>query len=199
MKKKEEKKLNNNIKSVIIAILCIIPFTAVAIGTAYSFIAAKIIGNEDNGELTVKSAQVYAVFEGTDLIGTDILPGYTDSLTFTVTYTSTTKNTYGNYSIVWNINKNEITSNSFVYKVEGKTYKDGKEVTEDIPHNKLINVVEARVPQMSTVLGTGTINTGVTHKYTLTIMFKETGSPQNEFQKKEFNSTLAAKGEPIVD
>ena len=34
---------------VIIAILCIIPFTAVAIGTAYSFIVARIVGNEENG------------------------------------------------------------------------------------------------------------------------------------------------------
>ncbi len=197
MKKKE--RLNKNIKSVIIAILCIIPFTAVAIGTAYSFIVAKIVGNEENGSITVKSAQVYAVFEGTDLISKEILPGYSDSLTFTVTNTSKTNNTYGNYTIVWNINKNEITSNSFVYKVEGKTYKDGKEIEEDIPHNKLINVNETRVPQMSTIIGTGTINTGITHKYKLTIMFKETGVAQNEFKNKEFNSTLAAKGEPVIN
>ena len=176
MKKVKE---NSNTKAVLLAVTCIILFGLVSIGTAYSFISAHIIGNETNGDITVKTANVYAMFEGNDLIAKDILPGYSDKMTFTITNTSETADAYGNYSLIWNINKNEINNNNFVYKLEGKTFKNGEEITESIPHNKLVEISETRIPEMSSVLGTGTINTGITHKYTLTIMFKETGVRQN--------------------
>lgn len=191
-------KKENKTREIIIAIICIILFGSVCVGTAYAFIAATIIGNEDNGDITIKSAQVYAMFEGNDLDAKQILPGYSNSIEFTITNTSTTPNTYGNYSLVWNIDKNEINDNNFVYTLVGKTYNGSEEVTTTIPYNTVINISETRVPEMSTVLGTGVINTGITHKYKLTITFKETGTAQNELQNKEFLSTIAAKGEPQV-
>lgn len=196
MKKVKE---NSNTKAVLLAVTCIILFGLVSIGTAYSFISAHIIGNETNGDITVKTANVYAMFEGNDLIAKDILPGYSDKMTFTITNTSETADAYGNYSLIWNINKNEINNNNFVYKLEGKTFKNGEEITESIPHNKLVEISETRIPEMSSVLGTGTINTGITHKYTLTIMFKETGVRQNESQVKSFDSNIVAKGEPVLN
>ena len=192
-------KKEKNTKSYVLMIVYILLFLALSTSAAYSFIAAKIIGNDKNGEIKVKSAQVYALFEGNDLVAKDILPGYSDTLEFQITNTSETENTYGNYSIIWNIEKNEINTNDFVYNVTCKTYKNGKEVTEDIPYNKTITVNDTRIPEMSTVIGVGMINTGVTHKCKLNILLKETGKTQNELKNKLFTSSLVAKGEPVVE
>lgn len=192
--------VKRNRKTFIYAIITILSFVAVSIGATYAFFAATIIGNNDNGDVTIKTAHVYAVYEAENMINADgIMPGFSDTLRFSVTNTSEVPDAYGNYSLIWIIDTNEIDDNSFVYELVGKTYYNGEEVSESsIPHNRIINLGEFRVPAMSTVLGTGLINTGITHKYELTIKFKETGENQNELRNKTFKSQIVAKGEAAV-
>lgn len=196
-----ENNKKENRKSLLLAVIMVGLFIAVSVGSTFAFYLATMKGNNENGDVTIKTAQVYAVFNAKNYIeDVDVYPGYSNQLEFNIINTSSTSDAYGNYSLVWEIEKNELDDDSFVYTLVGETIVDGKVVeSNSISHNNLVNISETRVPKTSTVLGTGLINTGVTHNYILTIKFKETGENQNELQAKEFKSYIIAKGEPVVE
>ena len=194
---KYEKKVN--LKSLICAIIPVISFIAVSTISTYAFYLAGVVGNEDNGDLALKSAQVFAVFNATDSLNVEkMLPGYNGQIEFSVVNTSTEEEAYGNYSLAWDIVTNEIDNESFVYTLEGTSDKDGAPVSEG-DTNKLVTVPAARrIPSVSSVIGTGTINTGVAHKYVLKINFLESGTDQNNLQGKKFEGKIVAKGDTQV-
>ena len=192
----EEKKENKKI--LFYAIVTVISFIAVSIGAAYAFYTATIIGNPTNGEVEIRTANVYAVYNSDkSLVAEGIFPGFSDTAEFSIVNVSTSPNAYGNYTIVWDINENTIDDENFVYTLTGETIVDGKKVN-NISYNKIVEIGNAVVPTSSMVLGTGTINSGVTHKYVLRLTFKENGSNQNDLQGKRFDSTISVKGEPVV-
>ena len=194
-KEKKEKR-----KTLLIAIITVVVFIATSVAATYAFLTATIIGNSDNGDVTIKTAKVYAVYNATNSINDSaILPGYSNTLEFSIVNTSETTDAYGNYSLIWEIEKNELDDPSFVYTLTGETVVNNETVANNsISHNSVINIAETRVPKMSTVIGTGLINTGVTHNYRLTISFKETGDNQDSLQSKELKSYITAKGEPTI-
>ncbi len=196
MNKEEEKKENKKI--LFYAIVTIIGFIAVSVGTAYAFYTATVIGNATNGEVEIKTANVYAVYNSDkNLVAEGVLPGFSDTVEFSIINVSTSPNAYGNYSIIWDINENTINDKDFVYSLAAKTLVDGEEVN-NINYNKVVNINNTKVPNESVVLGSGMINTGVTHKYVLRISFRENGNDQNDLQGKIFNSIISVKGEPVV-
>ena len=192
----EEKKENKKI--LFYAIVTVISFIAVSIGAAYAFYTATIIGNPTNGEVEIRTAHVYAVYNSDkSLVAEGVFPGFSDTAEFSIVNVSTAPNAYGNYTIVWDINENTIDDENFVYTLTGETIVNGKKVN-NISYNKIVEIGNAVVPTSSMVLGTGTINSGVTHKYVLRLTFKENGSNQNDLQGKRFDSTISVKGEPVV-
>ena len=198
-KARREKEKKENRKILLYAILTVASFIAVSFGTAYAFYTATIIGNRENGEVQIKTANVLAVFNNDkDLVAENVLPGFSDTLEFSIVNVSPTENTYGNYTIVWEINENSINSKDFVYTLTGETYVNGKKVGNDIARNKVVNIGSTIVPNISDVLGTGMINTGVTHKYVMRITFRESGLNQNELQDKKLYSYITVKGEPVI-
>ena len=199
MKKKEKEKKENR-KILLYAILTVTSFIAVSFGTAYAFYTATIIGNEENGEVQIKTANVFAVFNNDkDLIAENVLPGFSDTMEFSIVNVSPTENAYGNYTIVWEINENSINSKDFVYTLNGETYVNGEKVDNNIARNKVVNIGTTIVPAVSDILGTGTINTGVTHKYVLRITFRENGKNQNDLMGKKLDSYITVKGEPVIN
>lgn len=191
---------NNNrereVKTYIYAIIAVLSFILVAIGTT---IAAYYFVNEsdDNKPIKLKTAYVSAMFEATDNISEDkILPGWSDELKFSITNVSSEENAIGDYSLYWEIEKNELENDSFVYTLVGKSYKNDDEISES-SDNKLVSVVnEIRVPSVSVAIGDGIINTGVRHEYVLKVSLKESGTNQNDLQAKTFKAKVVAKGEP---
>ena len=199
MKKKEKEKKENR-KILLYAILTVTSFIAVSFGTAYAFYTATIIGNEENGEVQIKTANVYAVFNtDKELMAKDVLPGFSDTLEFSIVNVSPTENAYGNYTLVWEINENSINAPEFIYSLKGETYFKGEKVDNDISRNKVVNISNTIVPTVSDILGTGTINTGVTHKYVLRITFRENGKNQNDLMGKKLDSYITVKGEPVIN
>lgn len=191
---------NNNrereVKTYIYAIIAVLSFILVAIGTT---IAAYYFVNEsdDNKPIKLKTAYVSAMFEATDNISEDkILPGWSDELKFSITNVSSEENAIGDYSLYWEIEKNELENDNFVYTLVGKSYKNNVEISES-SDNKLVSVVnEIKVPSVSVAIGDGIINTGVRHEYVLKVSLKESGTNQNDLQATTFKAKVVAKGEP---
>lgn len=195
MKKKEKE----NRKILLYAILTVASFIAVSFGTAYAFYTATIIGNRENGDVTIKTAQPKALFiANKNLEVIDVVPGFDDTMEFSIVSVNDSPNIYGNYTIIWEIKKNELNDKDFIYSLTGETYLNGEKVDNNISNNKVVNIGNTIVPTISDVLGTGIINTGVTHKYVLRLNFRENGKNQNELSGKRFESTITIKGEPIV-
>lgn len=192
---KEKKKLG--FRFLFVSIIPLLSFIAVVVGTTYAFYTIKVdvVGNDENGGVSLESARVFAMFEATNEIDAKgVLPGYSSELQFSIVNTSNKENLYGRYTIAWEIEKNEIDNNNFVYSIEGTSTKNGENVIES-KTNKLINIASIRrIPNVSTDIGSGVINTGVTHNYTLTIHFLESGTNQDAVQGKEFSGKIVAKG-----
>lgn len=184
------------VKTYIYAIIAVLSFILVAVGTT---IAAYYFVNEsdDNKPIKVKTAYVTVAYEAIDHIeANDILPGWSDEAHFSIVNTSSEENAIGDYSLYWEIEKNELENDNFVYTLIGKSYKGTNELNES-SDNKVVSVTnEIKVPSVSVSIGDGIINTGVRHEYVLKISLKESGTNQNELQTKSFKAKIVAKGEP---
>lgn len=196
IEKNEEKK--RSFTTYLVAIIPIVSFALVAIGSTYAFYLATVVGNEDYGDLELKSADVVAFFDNTDTLNVEkILPGFKAELNFSIYNSSAEENLYAQYTLMWDIQEyeNEIDSNSFVYTLVGKSTKND-EVIEESKTNKVINVSSnQRIPGISSIIGSGMINSGVRHSYTLQVSFLENGENQNDLQGKRFKGRIVAKGE----
>lgn len=192
-------KKNIKFKYYIYAIIPILSFISVAFLSTYAFYLATVVGNEDNGDVVLKSAQVFAVFNASEKFEVEkMLPGYNGELEFSIVNTSDTEDAYGNYTLAWDIITNEINSENFVYTLEGTSEKDGQTIYES-DKNKLIKVSNMRrIPSVSSNIGTGMINTGVTHHYVLKVSFLESGASQDDLQDKNFEGKIVAKGDPNI-
>lgn len=187
----------SKIKFYIYAIIPLISFVSVSFMATYAFYLATVVGNEEYGEVITKSAHVYSVFSADESMEVEkMLPGYTNSVEFTIVNTTPEENVYGTYTLAWDISQNEIDDDNFTYTLIGSGHKD-EEVLSETDRNKLVNVVTPRrIPTMSADIGDGVINTGVTHKYILTVNFKETGTNQDDLQGKSFKGKIIVKGDP---
>ena len=190
-------KKKKNIKTYIYAIISILSFILVCIGTSVAFFVS-IAGTKET-EVAIKSANVSAMFNALEFIDDkDILPGYSSSMHFTITNTSKEENAYGNYTLMWMIDINEIDSEDFVYNIVRTSYR-GENNIPISETNKLVSVPEyRRVPSASSSIGMATINTGVTHSYTLNVKFIDTEENQSNLSGKTFKGRITAKGEPNV-
>lgn len=186
-----------NIKTYIYSIIVVLSFVLVAVGTSLAIVYYKVNGNDNNGNIDVKTSYVNAMFEnGNDINDENILPGWSNRLEFSITNISEELNAVGRYTLIMNIEKNELDSNNFVYNIVGTSTLDGVELEEVQYTNIVVNRPSFEpVPTISTTLGNGVINTGVKHNYVLTFKFNENGENQDEFQGKTFKANVVAKGE----
>lgn len=185
-----ENKKKSNLKYYIYAIVPIVSFIAVAVMTSYSFYLATVVGNEDYGEESLRSANVTAIFDANQSLNADsVLPGYTGNVEFSIYNNSRQEDAYGQYTLMWDIEKNEVDSDDFVYTLEGTST-----ATSNSDKDQVVNVsTPTRIPTVSTNIGSGMINTNVTHNYVLKVIFKETGETQNNLQGKIFKAKITAR------
>ncbi len=197
----ENKKLDINTSKVrvyVYAIVSIISFIAVSVGASYAFYAASVIGNEESPGVTIKSMDVAIIYHNNqNIILDNITPGFSETMDFSISNVNTQVGAYGDYKISWEIKTNEINfddNDDFVYTLTGKSIKDGQPAPLN-EYNQVVNIPEERrVPDISTVLGTGVIDIGITHEYTLTVKFIDTQIPQDQLQGKKFNGKIVVIG-----
>lgn len=186
---------NKNIKMYVCAIITILSFVLVTIGATVA-VHYFVNGNEDALPITVKTAYVSINFEAKNEVKDDsILPGWSDELNFTVSNISKDANSVAKYRLIWDIEKNELTGEDFVYTIKCDSFFGDKQI-EESDVNKTINISSPRkVPGVSDSLGEGIMDTGVRHECTLKIYFRENGLNQDEYQGKSFSGKVYIKGD----
>ena len=193
-----KEKKNNNFKTYLYAIIVVLAFISVSIGATFA-VHYFVNGNESAKPIKVKTAYVTAMFEATNSVNSaDILPGWSDELKFVITNVSKEENAVGDYTLMWDVSKNELNSDDFVYTLNCKSFL-GEAELEVSDTNKMVNITTPRrIPSTSSSIGSGIINTGVRHECVLKLFFKECGKNQDEMQSKTFTAKVYAKGEPNV-
>ena len=178
----EENEISKSNKIKIIVITALIFLVSIA-GISYAYFTIQITGNDTASSMRLRTANMSLVYNDVQIVsGEYATPGWTDTKTLTVTNDG---NVDAYYTIIWRDLINEITNNELVISA-----------TCSSSSGSCSNISETAVPTYTTethnvkVKENISIAPGVTHTYTLTALFKETGSNQNYNQNKYFNGTL---------
>lgn len=178
----------------IICILAILLFLVTLIGTSYAFFSYKIKGNEEATPIIIKTSEIYVKLNQTNEISVNnIYPNWNDSLSFSIHNVTEEENVPATYEIKWIITTNTFDSEDLVFNLKGKVIENNKEISES-KYNKLVSIPQnTKVPNISTSIGTGLVNSNCIHEYELTINVNETGTNQNNLQNKILNGQIIVK------
>ena len=178
----ENNEVSKSNKIKIIVITALIFLVSIA-GISYAYFTIQIVGNDTASSMRLRTANMSLVYNDVQIVsGEYVEPGWTQTKTLTVTNTG---NVTAKYNIIWRDLINEIISNELVISA---TCSASSGTCDDIDET----IVPTYTSEMHniTVKAGISIAPGVTHTYTLTAEFKETGSNQNYNQNKYFNGTL---------
>ena len=179
---KENTKISKSNKIKIIVITALIFLVSIA-GISYAYFTIQITGNDTASSMRLRTANMSLVYNDVQIVsGEYVEPGWTQTKTLTVTNTG---NVTANYTIIWRDLYNEVINGELVISATCSSSSGScSAISETAVPTRLTEstgaVVKANI----------SIAPGVTHTYTLTALFKETGSNQNYNQNKEFYGTL---------
>ena len=152
-------------------------------GVSYAYYSAKIKENNKT-ETVIKSNELNLIFTGTnEITANNMIPGDSFTKTFTVENTS-------NRTVDFNIYLQNIT-NEFNDDLVYALNDDTGSVVGVTP----LPVTNQNKSYLKTKLD---IDSNTTKTYTLTVTFKNTDEPQNDYQGKTFKGTLGIDTELIT-
>ena len=155
-------------------IIFVVLTLAVSAGLTYSFFTASVGGNEEARETVVDLAELRLKFTDTqNLQMLDALPGQAVTKTFTV-------ENKGDVEIEYTIDIENLTN----------TFVNNELVYSLTSTNGGATANRKAIPTSEGTLETATIAPGVTQTYTMTVLFKETGSNQNSNMGAIFGGVL---------
>ena len=155
-------------------IIFVVLTLAVSAGLTYSFFTASVGGNEQARETVVDLAELRLKFTDTQNIQMiDALPGQAVTKTFSVENKGDVEI---EYTIDIEILTNTFVNNELVYSLTST--------------NGGATATRKAIPTTSGTLETVTIEPGVVQTYTMTVLFKETGSNQNSNMGAIFGGVL---------
>ena len=171
---------SNKIKIIVITLLIFIVSIA---GISYAYFTIRVTGNEEASSMRLTTANLSLVYTDVQIVsGEYAQPGWTQTKTLTV-YNDGNQTAY--YNIIWRDLYNEVTNNELVISATcSSTSGTCPAISETVVPTETTLAHNIRVKSNIE------IPVGVTHTYTLTALFKETGSNQNYNQDKEFYGTL---------
>ena len=151
-------------------------------GLSYAYFSASISGNENAKNVVVEAGTLSLVYtDGPEIKAQNIKPGWSTTKEVSVKNTGTLE---ANYNIIWQSLTNEITNNDMVISATCQRLNASGTV-----EGTCESISQAAISDM-TIAKKISIESGITHKYTFTILFKETNADQNYNQGKEFNGVL---------
>ena len=151
-------------------------------GLSYAYFSASISGNENAKNVAVEAGTLSLVYtDGPEIKAQNIKPGWSTTKEVSVKNTGTLE---ANYNIIWQSLTNEITNNEIVISATCQRLNASGTV-----EGTCEPISQATISDM-TIAKKISIESGITHKYTLTILFKETNADQNTNQGKKFNGVL---------
>ena len=174
--------LNNSNKTKLFVLTLLVLLVSVA-GISYAYFTIQITGNDTASSMRLRTANMSLVYNDVQIVsGEYITPGWSDTKTLTVTNNG---NVTVDYTIKFRELVNTIVNGELVLSA---TCSASTGTCDNLPqravHSTSTEITDAYM------YGPITIAPGVTHTYTVTVLFKETGSNQNYNQNKEFYGTL---------
>ena len=152
------------------------------VGLSYAYFSTAVKGNDNAKDMVVEAGTLKLTYtDGSAINAQYIKPGWSTTKEVSVKNNGTLD---AYYNVIWQSLTNGITNDELVLSatcqrlnstgtVEGTCESISQTTIGDMTIAKKIN-----------------IESGITHKYTFTILFKETNADQNYNQGKEFNGVL---------
>ena len=151
-------------------------------GLSYAYFSASISGNENAKDMVVEAGTLSLVYtDGPAINAQYIKPGWSTTKEVSVKNNGTLDT---NYNVIWQSLTNTIINNELVLSATCQRLNASGTV-----EGTCESISQAAISDM-TIAKKINIEAGITHKYTFTILFKETNSDQNNNQGKEFNGVL---------
>ena len=151
-------------------------------GLSYAWFSASISGNENAKNVVVEAGTLSLIYtDGPEIKAQNIKPGWSTTKEVSVKNTGTLDT---NYNVIWQSLTNTITNNELVLSAKCQRLNASGTV-----EGTCESISQAAISDM-TIAKKINIEAGITHKYTFTILFKETNADQNTNQGKKFNGVL---------
>ena len=152
------------------------------ISLSYAYFSASVSGNDNAKDMVVEAGTLKLTYtDGPAINAQHIKPGWSTTKEVSVKNNGTLDT---NYNVIWQSLTNTITNNELVLSATCQRLNSAGTV-----EGTCESISQAPISDM-TIAKKISIESGITHKYTFTILFKETNSNQNYNQGKEFNGVL---------
>ena len=172
--------MNNNDKKILFGISIVFLFI-ISASLSYAYFSSSVTGNENAKDMVVEAGTLRLTYtDSPQIIMQNIKPGQTITKKVTVKNTGTLDTAY---NLVWQELVNLIANDEMVIEATCTRYNGD---TVEGTCESLTSTPIKRIKIKENV----SIEPNVTHKYTITITFKETGENQNYNQGKSFSGVL---------
>ena len=151
-------------------------------GLSYAYFSASVKGNENAKDMVVEAGTLSLVYaDGPEIKAQNIKPGWSTTKEVSVKNNGTLD---AYYNVIWQSLTNTISNNELVLSATCQRLNASGTV-----EGTCESISQAAISDM-TIAKRVSIESGITHKYTFTILFKETNADQNTNQGKKFNGVL---------
>ena len=151
-------------------------------GLSYAYFSASVKGNENAKDMVVEAGILSLVYtDGPEIKVQNIKPGWSTTKEVSVKNNGTLG---AYYNVIWQSLTNTISNNELVLSATCQRLNSAGTV-----EGTCESISQAAISDM-TIAKRVSIESGITHKYTFTILFKETNVDQNTNQGKKFNGVL---------
>ena len=154
----------------------------ITVSFSYAYFSIKVSGNDNAKDVVVNAGTLSLVYtDGPEIKVENIRPGKTITKEVTVKNTGTLDT---NYNIIWQSLINEITNDELVLSATCQRLNASGTV------EGTCNSIPQAPIKDATISKKISIESGITHKYTFTILFKDIKVDQNYNQGKKFGGVL---------
>ena len=152
------------------------------VGLSYAYFSTAVKGNDNAKDVVVEAGTLKLTYtDGPAINAQNIKPGWSTTKEVSVKNNGTLD---ANYNVIWQSLTNGIINDELVLSATCQRLNASGTV-----EGTCESISQAPISDM-TIAKKISIESGVTHKYTFTILFKETNSNQNYNQGKEFNGVI---------
>ena len=152
------------------------------VSLSYAYFSTNVSGNDNAKDVLVTAGTLSLTYtDGPEIKVENIRPGKTITKEVSVKNTGTLDT---NYNIIWQLLVNEITNDELVISATCQRLNASGTV-----EGTCNSILQAPISG-TTIERKISIESGITHKYTFTILFKETNTNQNYNQGKKFSGVL---------
>ena len=152
------------------------------VGLSYAYFSISVKGNDNAKNVVVEAGTLKLTYtDGPAINAQYIKPGWSTTKEVSVKNNGTLD---AYYNVIWQTLTNTITNNELVLSATCQRLNASGTV-----EGTCESISQAPISDM-TIAKKISIESGITHKYTFTILFKDTNANQNYNQGKKFNGVL---------